>query len=60
MARDNSSTQQNDQDHQRRIIPTSVYFEDKLEKSPDLDWQHEETKHRHNALIQEDHDNSAT
>ena len=59
MARDNSSTQQDDQDHQRRRTPTSVHFEDELEKSPDPDWRHEETKRRRSALIEEDHDNSA-
>ena len=59
MTRDNSSTQQDDQDHQRRRTPTSVYFEDELEKSPDPDWRYEETKHRRSALIQENYDNSA-
>ena len=37
MARDNFSTQQDDQDHQQRKTPMSIHFEDKLEKSPDLD-----------------------
>ena len=37
----------------------SINFEDKLKKSPDPDGQHEETKHRHVALIQEDHNNFA-
>ena len=58
MARDSSSTQQDDQDHQRRRTPTSVHFKDELEKSPDLDRRHEEIKRRHSALIQENHDNS--
>ena len=59
MARNNSSIQQDDQDHQRRKTPTSVHFEDELEKSPDPDWQHEGTKRRRSALIQEEHDNFA-
>ena len=59
MARDNSLTQQDDQNHQQRRTPTSVHFEDELEKSPDPGRRHEETKRRRSALIQEDHDNSA-
>ena len=51
MARDNFSTQQDDQDYQRHKTLTSVHFEDELEKSLDLDLQHEEIKHRRSALI---------
>ena len=51
MVRDNSSTQQNDQDHQPRRTPTSVHFEDELEKSPGPDWQHKDIKRRCSALI---------
>ena len=51
MARDNSLTQQDDQDHRRRKTSTSIYFEDELEKSPDPDWQHQEIKRRRSALI---------
>lgn len=40
--------------------PMSIYFEDKSEKSPDLDWRYKEIKHRNSALIQEDYNNSAT
>ncbi len=40
-------------------MSTSVYFEDKSEKSPDSDWRYEKTKHRHSLFIQKDHDNSA-
>lgn len=37
MAWDNFLTQENDQDHQQRTS-TRIYFKNKLEKSPDLDW----------------------
>ena len=59
MVQDNSLIQQDDQDHQQCRTPTSVHFDDKLEKSPDPGRQHEETKRRRSALIHEDHNNFA-
>lgn len=39
-------------------MPTSVYFEDKLKKLLDPDWQHEEIKVRYSAFGLEKNNNS--
>ena len=59
MARDNSSSQLDDQSHQTKERSTSVHFEDELEKLPEPDWQNEERKYRRTTLAEEDRKNTA-
>ena len=59
MARDNSSSQLDDQSHQTKERSASVYFEDELEKSLEPDWRNEERKHRHTTLAEDDRENTA-
>ena len=46
MAQDNSSSQLGIQSYQTKKQSASIYFEDKLEKSLEPDWQNKKHKHR--------------
>ena len=59
MARDNSSSQLDDQSHQTKERSTSVHFEDELEKLPEPDWRNKERKYRSTTLTEEDHEKTA-
>ena len=59
MARDNSSSQLDDQSHQTKERSTSVHFEDELEKSPEPDWRNKERKYRRPTLVEKDRENTA-
>ena len=59
MARDNSSSQLDDQSDQTKKRTASVHFEDELEKSPEPDWRNEERKHRRTTLAEDDRENTA-
>ena len=59
MARNNSSSQLDDDRHQTKEQSTSVHFEDETEISPEPDWRNKERKHRRATLGEEDRDNTA-
>ncbi len=59
MARDNSSSQLDDESHQTKRRFASIYFDDKPENLLVPDWQNKERKHRRAMLVEEDCDNTA-
>ncbi len=60
MARDNSSSQLDDESHQMKRRSVSVHFDDEPENLPVPDWRNKERKHRHTTFPEEDvRDNTA-
>ena len=53
MARDNSSSQLDDESHQTKGRSASVHFDDEPENLPVPDWRNEERKHRRAMLAEE-------
>ncbi len=60
MARDNSSSQLDDESHQTKGRSVSVHFDDEPENLPVPDWRNKECKHRRATLAEEDRDNTIT
>ncbi len=60
MARDNFSSQLDDESHQTKRRSASVHFDDEPENLPVPDWQNKEHKHRRATLAEEDCDNTTT
>ena len=58
MARNNSSSQLDDQSHQTKKLSISVHFEDELEKLPESDWQNKKRKYRRTTIAEEDRKNT--
>ena len=59
MARDNFSSQLDNQSHQTKKRSTSVHFEDELEKLPEPNWRNKKRKYRRTTLAEEDRENNA-
>ena len=59
MARDNSSSQLDDQSHQTKEQSATVHFDDESERLQELDWRNEERKHRCTTLAEEDRKTTA-
>ena len=58
MARDNSSSQLDDQSYQTKKQSVSVHFEDELEELSEPDWQNSKRKYRRIMLAEEDRKNT--
>ena len=54
IARDNSSSQLNNESHQTKRQSANVYFDDEPENLPVPDWQNKKRKHRRTTLAEED------
>ena len=60
MTCNNFSTQLDDQSYWKKKQFASVYFENKPEKLPELDWQKKKFKHKYITLTKKDCNNTAT
>ena len=58
MARDNSSSQLDDQSHQTKEQSASIHFEDELEELPEPDWRNKKRKYRRTTLAEKDRENT--
>lgn len=59
MARDNFTSQIDNESHQIKKQSPSVYFEDKLIKLPESDWQDKKHKDKRNILAQKNYKNTS-
>ena len=59
MARDNFSSQLDNQSYQTKRQSTYIHFEDELEKLPEPDWRNKERKYRRTTLAEENRENTA-